>query len=61
MGFQDVTYLSSRASFSNTFLENCGRGESVGTTTYPKTVARVGKGMLPVRHFCSNKASFHVS
>ena len=38
MGFQDVVLLPSRASFSTTFLKNCGRGESLGTTTCLITV-----------------------
>ena len=38
MGFQDVALMQSRASFSTTFHKNCGRGESLGTTTCPKTV-----------------------
>ena len=32
-GFQDVTFLPSRASFSTTLLKNCGRGKSLRTTT----------------------------
>ena len=58
MGFQDIAFLPTRASFSTTFLKNCGRGESLGTTTCPKTVVGVSKGMLPVKYFCSNKAFF---
>ena len=38
MDFQDVEFLPSRARFSTTFLKNCGRGESLRTTTCPKTV-----------------------
>ena len=36
MGYQDVAFLSSVASFCTTFLENCGKGESLMTTTCPK-------------------------
>ena len=42
MGFQDVAFLPSIASFSTTFLKNCGRGESLRATTCPTTVV-VGK------------------
>ena len=31
------------------FLINCGRGESLGTTTCLRTVFGLSKGMLPVR------------
>ena len=49
-GFQDVEYLPSRASFFTTFLKNCGRGESLRTTTCLKAVVGVSKGMLPVKY-----------
>ena len=38
MSVQDAVFLPSRTSFSNTFLKNCGRDKSLGTTTCPKTV-----------------------
>ena len=38
MGFQDVTFLPCRASFPTPFLENCGRDESLGSTTCLSTV-----------------------
>ena len=38
MGFQDVAFLSSRASFSTTFLKNHTRGENLGITICLKTV-----------------------
>ena len=38
MSFHDAVCLPSRASFSATFLKNCGRGEVLRTTTYPITV-----------------------
>ena len=59
MGFTAMAFLSSRDSFSTTFLNNCGRGESLWTTTCHKAVVGVDKSMLPVEH--SNKASFYVS
>ena len=48
MGFQDMAFLPSRGRFSTTFLKNCGRGKSLGTTTCLKAVVGVSKGMLPV-------------
>ena len=53
MGFQGVAYLSSRASYSTTFLKNCVRGESLRTTTCPKTV--VGGKPGHVKYLCSTK------
>ena len=47
MGYQDVAFLPSRASFSTTFLKNCGRGESLGTTTFLKTVVGGRQGHAP--------------
>ena len=38
MDFQDVAFLPSRTRFSTTFLKNCGRDESLGTTTCLKNV-----------------------
>ena len=61
MGFQDVSFLPSRPGLYTTFLTNCGRGESLGTITCLRTVVGVSKGMLPVKYFHSNKASFRVS
>ena len=49
MGFQGVAFLPSRATFSTIFLKKCGIGENLGTTTYPKSVVGVSKGMLPVK------------
>ena len=47
MGFQDVVFLPFRASFFTTFLKNCGRGESLETSTCLKTVVG-GKQVQPV-------------
>ena len=33
MGFEDVEFLSLRDDFRTTFLNNCGRGVDLGTTT----------------------------
>ena len=44
--------------FFTTFLINCFNAENLMITTCLKTVVGVNKGMLPVIHFCSNKASF---
>ena len=57
MGLQN-SVLPSGANFLTTFLKKCGRSESLGTTTCPKTVVWVSKGMLPVKYFHTNKASF---
>ena len=61
MALQGVAFLPSRATFYTTFLHNCGRGESLKTTTCPKTVVGVSKGMMSVKCLRSNKASFCVS
>ena len=47
MGFQDEASLPSRASFSTMFLNNCGGGESLGTTTCLKTVVGGKQGHAP--------------
>ena len=60
VGFKDVAIQPSGASFSTTFLNNCGRGEGLGTTTCPKTMVGVCKGMHHVIYLRSNKASFYV-
>ena len=57
MGFQDVAFLPLRTRVSTTFLKNCGIDESLGTTTCPKTVVGLSKGMLSVKYFLSSKAS----
>ena len=38
IGFQDVVFMPSSASFSTTSLKNCGRGESFRITTCLYTV-----------------------
>ena len=58
IGCQDVAFLPSKASFSTTFLKNCGRDESLGATTCHETVVVVSKGMLPVKYCNSSRASF---
>ena len=50
MGFQDVAFLPSKASLPTTFHTNCGRGESLRTTTCPKTVVGGKQGRGP----CNN-------
>ena len=44
MGFQDVAFHPSWASFSTTFPKNCGAGESLRTTTCLNTVVRGKEG-----------------
>ena len=45
MTFLDVLFLPCRASFSTTFLNNCGRGEGLGTTTCLETMFGVSKAL----------------
>ena len=48
VGFQDVAFLPSLACFfPTTFLEYCGRGEFLGTTTCFKTVVGGKQGHAP--------------
>ena len=54
MGFHDVAFLPSRASFSTIFLRTCGRSETLRTTT----VAGVSKGIVPVKYLRCNKSTF---
>ena len=49
MDFKDVTFLSSRASFSTTFLEHCGRGGNLGTATLNKTKVGPWQGHAPCK------------
>ena len=55
MVLQDVAFLPSRASFSPTYLNNFGTGESPRTTICPKAVVGVSVSMLPIKYFCSNE------
>ena len=50
MGFQDVAFLPSRASFFTTFLKNCDRRESLWIITCLKIVVGVSKGMRTDPH-----------
>ena len=49
MGFLEIAFMPSRASFSTTFLKNCGRCESLWTTTCLKTAVGVKQGHAPCR------------
>ena len=49
MGFHDVAFLSSRASFSTTFLTNCGSGERLWTTTCLTTGVGGKQGHAPCK------------
>ena len=53
-----MMFLPSRASFHTTFLNNCGRGESLESTACSRNVVEINKGMLPVKCFRLNKAFF---
>ena len=58
MSFQDVSFLSSRATFSATFLKHCGKGERLGTTTYLETMVGGKQGHAPCIVLLPHKASF---
>ena len=58
MGFQDVVFLPSRASFSATFLKNCGRGESHETAYCLRTVVRGKQGHAPSKIFLIPQSLF---
>ena len=49
MGFQDVAFLPSRASFFTTFLINCGIDESVRTAACLRTVVGGKHGRAPCK------------
>ena len=61
MGFQDVAFLPSRASYSSTFLNNCGRGKSLGNTTCLKTAVGCKQGHAPCKIFSLQQNLFVVS
>ena len=61
MCFQNVAFLPSQASFSTTFLKIVVEVKASGPPIVLKLWLGVGKGMLPVKYFRSNKASFCVS
>ena len=61
IGFHDVAILPSRTTFSTAFLENCSRGETLGTTPSLEAVVGVSKGMFPIKSFQSNNVSLGVS
>ena len=58
MYFQKVAHLSPRASFPPHFLKIVVEVKVSGSPHGLKLLLGVSKGMLPVRYFCSNKASF---
>ena len=58
MSSQDAAFLPSWASFCAIFLENCGRDDSLWTTTCLTSVVLGCKAMLPVVCFCSRKTPF---
>ena len=60
MGFKDVVFLPHRVGFYITFLEKCGRGESLESTTSLITVVGRKQGHAPCKHFFFNKAFFCV-
>ena len=58
MGFQDVAFLPTQASCSTTFHKNCGRGESLWTTTCPITVVGGKQGHAPSKTFSLQQILF---
>ena len=57
MGFQDVAFLPSPASFPTLFLNNSGSGESL-VTTCPIYVGGGKQGHVPCKILLLDKASF---
>ena len=49
MCFQDVAFLHLQASFSTTFLKNCGKGEDLESTTCPIIVVQDKQEHAPCR------------
>ena len=58
MGFMDVAFLPSKASFSTTFLQNCGRGEGLVTTTCLSAVVGDKQGHAPCRVLLLHQSLF---
>ena len=61
MSFQDVAFLPYQACFSPYFLLIVVDVIALGPPHVLKLFFGVGKDMIPVKYFCSNKASFFVS
>ena len=57
MGFQDVVFQPSSASYSPHFLKIVAEAKASGLRHVLKQWLWVSKGMLPVKHFHSNIAS----
>ena len=61
MGFQDVVFLPSRASFFTTILTNCGIGESLWTNTCHKTLVGGKQWHSPSKILFLQESPFFVS
>ena len=61
MGFQDVVFLSSIASFSTTFLKNCDGGKGHGTTTCLEIVVVGKQGHVSCKILLHQQSFFYVS
>ena len=61
MGCQDVAFLPSQASFPPHFLRTVVEVKASRQPHVLKSWLGVSKGVLRVKYFCSNKASFCVS
>ena len=55
---KDVAFPPSRLSFPATFLKNCGRGESLRTTTCLKTVVGGKQGHATCKIFALQQSLF---
>ena len=58
MSFLDVAFLPSLASFSTTFHKNCGKGDSLRTTSCLRTVVEAKQGHAPYKILLLHKAFF---
>ena len=61
MGFQDVAFPPSKASFPPHFIKIVVEVKASGQPHVIKLCLGLNKGMLPVDNSCSNKASLCVS
>ena len=61
MGFQDVAFLPSRASFPQHFLQFVAEVNALRQPHVLKLWLRVSRAMLPVKYLHSKKATFFVS
>ena len=58
MGFRDVAFLPCRSTFYTTFKKIMVELEAIGSSHVLEMWLEVSNGILPVKYFCSNNASF---